>query len=95
MLARDVLKAGDRVVATSVTVDGIADNLSTTDDRLLVLPLDVTDPEAASAAHDAAIEAFGRIDVLVNDAVARSLVSLRRSVMWTCADSSRSTSSAR
>jgi len=68
LLARDALKAGDKVVATSQTVDGIAESLSASDDRLLVLPLDVTDPEAASSAHDAAIETFGRIDVLVNNA---------------------------
>lgn len=68
LLARDALKAGDRVVATSVTVEGMADSLGASDNSLLVLPLDVTDPEAASAAHDAAIEAFGRIDVLVNNA---------------------------
>lgn len=68
LLARDALRAGDKVVATSRTVDGLAESLSPQDDRLLVLPLDVTDTRAASAAHDAAVEAFGRIDVLVNNA---------------------------
>lgn len=68
LLARDALAAGDTVVATSRTVDGIAESLSARADSLLVLPLDVTDSEAAQAARDAAIEAFGRIDVLVNNA---------------------------
>ncbi|WP_422071550.1 SDR family NAD(P)-dependent oxidoreductase [Tranquillimonas rosea] len=68
LIARDALAAGDKVVATSRTVDGIVKSLSVSDDSLLVLPLDVTDPEAASAAHDAAVDAFGRIDVLVNNA---------------------------
>ena len=68
LLARDALNAGDKVVATSRSVDGIAESLSASNDSLLVLPLDVTDPEAASAAHGAAFEAFGRIDVLVNNA---------------------------
>ncbi|SFH85563.1 SDR family NAD(P)-dependent oxidoreductase [Albimonas pacifica] len=68
LLARDALAAGDKVVATSRTVDGLAERLGAPDDDLLVLPLDVTDAGAASAAHDAAIEAFGRFDVLVNNA---------------------------
>lgn len=68
MLARDALAAGDKVVATSQTVDGLADRLSAPNDSLLVLPLDVTDARAASLAHDAAVEAFGQIDVLVNNA---------------------------
>ncbi|KAA5606393.1 SDR family oxidoreductase [Roseospira marina] len=68
LLARDALKAGDKVLATSQSVDGIAESLSAPNSSLLVLPLDVTDPGAASAAHDAAIETFGRIDVLVNNA---------------------------
>jgi len=68
LIARAALRAGDRVVATSLSVEGIADSLSAPEDRLLVLPLDVTDAKAASAAHDAAIDAFGRVDVLVNNA---------------------------
>ncbi|QEW20305.1 putative oxidoreductase [Marinibacterium anthonyi] len=68
LLARNALCAGDKVVATSRTVDGLAERLSAPDGSLLMLPLDVTDAQAASAAHDAAMEAFGRIDVLVNNA---------------------------
>ncbi len=68
LLARDALRAGDKVVATSRTTDGLGDSLSPQDDSLLVLPLDVTEAEAALAASDAAIDAFGRIDVLVNNA---------------------------
>lgn len=68
LLARDALRAGDKVVATSRTVDRLAERLSSHDDGLLVLPLDVTDARAALDAHDAAIEAFERIDILVNNA---------------------------
>lgn len=68
LIARDALRVGDKVVATSRTVDGLADSLAASDGSLLVLPLDVTDADAVTKAHDAAIEAFGRIDVLVNNA---------------------------
>lgn len=68
LLARDALGAGDRVVATSRSIDGLAGRLAAGEDRLRVLPLDVTEPGAVSAAHDAALGAFGRIDVLVNNA---------------------------
>ncbi len=37
-------------------------------DRLKVMPLDVTDPEQAARAVKDAVAAFGRIDVLVNNA---------------------------
>lgn len=67
-IARDALRAGDKVVATSRTVDGLAERLSAQKGSLIVLPLDVTEADAVSEAHDAAIEAFGRIDVLVNNA---------------------------
>ncbi|QDL93148.1 SDR family NAD(P)-dependent oxidoreductase [Paroceanicella profunda] len=68
LIARDAIQTGDKVVATSAVVDGGAEGLSAPEDSLLVLPLDVTDPEAASAAHDAALKRFGRVDVLVNNA---------------------------
>ncbi|MEU9387885.1 SDR family NAD(P)-dependent oxidoreductase, partial [Streptomyces sp. NPDC048279] len=38
------------------------------DDALLTMALDVTDPQSIQAAVDAAVDRFGRIDVLVNDA---------------------------
>ena len=48
LIARDALRAGDKVVATSRTVDGLADRLAVSNDRLLVLPLDVTDADAVA-----------------------------------------------
>ena len=68
LIARDALRAGDKVVATSRTVDGLADRLAVSNDRLLVLPLDVTDADAVAKAHVSAINAFGQIDALVNNA---------------------------
>ena len=56
---------GDRVVATARNPQGLADFRG---DDVLVLPLDVTDAEAIQPTLDAAVERFGRIDVLVNNA---------------------------
>ncbi|MFF2052997.1 SDR family NAD(P)-dependent oxidoreductase [Leifsonia sp. NPDC058194] len=68
-LAEAALRRGDRVAATARTPDQLADLVSEYgDDRVIALPLDVTDPVAASAALAAARERFGRIDVLVNNA---------------------------
>lgn len=66
-IARAALDAGYRVVATArdaakaAAAVGDRDNLFTVD-------LDITDPTSVSAAVGAAVERFGRIDVLVNNA---------------------------
>jgi NAD(P)-dependent dehydrogenase (short-subunit alcohol dehydrogenase family) len=59
------LERGDRVVATARRTESIADLAS---DRVLLLPLDVTRPDQIESAVQAALERFGRIDVLVNNA---------------------------
>jgi NAD(P)-dependent dehydrogenase (short-subunit alcohol dehydrogenase family) len=59
------LERGDRVVATARRTESIADLAS---DRVLLVPLDVTRPDQIDAALQAALERFGRIDVLVNNA---------------------------
>ncbi|MFD8481736.1 SDR family NAD(P)-dependent oxidoreductase [Kitasatospora sp. NPDC059673] len=62
------LAAGDLVVATARRPEPLAAELAGYGDRVLTVALDVTDPAAAQAAIDAALDRFGRIDVLVNNA---------------------------
>ena len=53
LIARDALRAGDKVAATSRAVDGLAERLAAPEDRLLALPLDVTDAAAVAEARRA------------------------------------------
>jgi NAD(P)-dependent dehydrogenase (short-subunit alcohol dehydrogenase family) len=66
-IAKAALAAGDSVVATGRNTDRITSVLGEAGD-LLVVKLDITDPADARAAAQAAVERFGRIDVLVNNA---------------------------
>ncbi|MEV6304224.1 oxidoreductase [Actinoplanes sp. NPDC051861] len=67
-LAESALAAGHRVVATARRPEQIADLAGAYGDRVRTIALDVTDPRAAQAAVAAATTAFGRLDVLVNNA---------------------------
>ncbi|KQR52396.1 oxidoreductase [Leifsonia sp. Leaf336] len=62
------LEAGDRVAATARRPEQLDDLAAQHGDRLLPLALDVTDSERARAALDEANAAFGRLDVIVNNA---------------------------
>ncbi|MGE6743990.1 SDR family oxidoreductase [Allorhizobium pseudoryzae] len=67
--ARAALKAGNRVVATGRNLDKVRKALNdVTGDNLAVVHLDVTNEAQAHTAVAEAVEAFGRIDVLVNNA---------------------------
>jgi NAD(P)-dependent dehydrogenase (short-subunit alcohol dehydrogenase family) len=66
-IAQAALAAGHAVVATGRDADRVASAVGAHDD-LFVVELDVTDPASAEAAVGAALERFGRIDVLVNNA---------------------------
>jgi NAD(P)-dependent dehydrogenase (short-subunit alcohol dehydrogenase family) len=65
--AKAVLAAGDRLVATGRDTERMTQVLGSSAD-LLVVKLDVTRPGDAEAAVRAAVQRFGRIDVLVNNA---------------------------
>lgn len=62
------LDAGHRVVATARDTGALADLRDTYGDAVLTVPLDVTDPAAAERAVRAGLDAFGRLDAVVNNA---------------------------
>jgi NAD(P)-dependent dehydrogenase (short-subunit alcohol dehydrogenase family) len=66
-IAGAALAAGNAVVATGRNPDTVAEAVGEADD-LLVVKLDVTSAQDAEAAVKAAVDRFGRIDVLVNNA---------------------------
>src|SRR6266699_6929153 len=66
-IAKAALTAGSVVVATGRNTDTVIKAVGESDD-LLVVKLDVTSPEDAAAAVTAAVDRFGGIDVLVNNA---------------------------
>jgi NAD(P)-dependent dehydrogenase (short-subunit alcohol dehydrogenase family) len=67
-IAREALARGHRVVATARKVEDVDDLAALDPERVRTAPLDVTDPAAVQAAVDLAVAAFGRIDVVVNNA---------------------------
>jgi NAD(P)-dependent dehydrogenase (short-subunit alcohol dehydrogenase family) len=65
--AKAALDAGYNVVATGRKTETVAKGVGEADD-LLVVKLDVTSPQDAQAAVEAAVGRFGGVDVLVNNA---------------------------
>jgi NAD(P)-dependent dehydrogenase (short-subunit alcohol dehydrogenase family) len=65
--AKAALAAGNNVVATGRNPEAVASALGEADE-LLTVKLDVTSSQEAEAAVKAAVDRFGRIDVLVNNA---------------------------
>jgi NAD(P)-dependent dehydrogenase (short-subunit alcohol dehydrogenase family) len=66
-IAKAALAAGHAVVATGRNPEKVTRAVGENED-LLAVKLDVTDPADAEAAIQAAVDRFGRIDVLVNNA---------------------------
>lgn len=67
-LAKEALQNGYRVVVTARKAKDIEDIATAYPDTALSLALDVTQPEAVAQAVQQALEHFGQIDVLVNNA---------------------------
>jgi NAD(P)-dependent dehydrogenase (short-subunit alcohol dehydrogenase family) len=66
-IVKAALAAGHDVVATGRDVQKVRNAIGD-HDNLLIAPLDVTRPADAKAAVESAVQKFGRIDVLVNNA---------------------------
>jgi NAD(P)-dependent dehydrogenase (short-subunit alcohol dehydrogenase family) len=66
-IAKAALASGNAAVATGRNTDAVAKAVGAADD-LLIVKLDITSPQDAADAVQAAVDRFGRIDVLVNNA---------------------------
>src|SRR5258708_35415288 len=67
-LAEAVLAAGDKLVATARKPAQLTDLVDRYGGQVRAVALDVTDARAAGNAIQSAVDAFGRLDVLVNNA---------------------------
>lgn len=67
-IAETALAAGHKVVATARNTDQLAELVSRHEGHAVAARLDVTDEEEGKAAVDMAVNTFGRLDVLVNNA---------------------------
>jgi NAD(P)-dependent dehydrogenase (short-subunit alcohol dehydrogenase family) len=67
-IAQAVLASGDRLVATARDPGQLRDLVERYGDRARTAALDVADEPAALAAVQVAMDAFGRLDVVVNNA---------------------------
>jgi NAD(P)-dependent dehydrogenase (short-subunit alcohol dehydrogenase family) len=67
-LAKAIIASGDRLVATARNPKDLEDLVDQGGDRVVAVALDVTDASAAQQAVATAIDRFGRLDVVVNNA---------------------------
>jgi len=67
-IAEAVLAAGDNLIATARNPHQLEDLVQKYGDHVRTAALDVTDEAAAAAAVQLAVSAFGRLDVVVNNA---------------------------
>ena len=75
-LATAALERGDRVVATARSPEQLDDLARRYGDRVRAFALDVTDPQAARAAVKLAVDVFGGLDVVVNNAGYATMASI-------------------
>ena len=67
-IAEAVLALGDRLIATARDPRRLEDLVEKYGEQVRTAPLDVADASAAYAAVNVAVDAFGRLDVVVNNA---------------------------
>src|SRR5436309_190132 len=67
-IAEAVLASGDHLVATARDPRRLEDLVKKYGNQIRTAPLDVADEKAAQASVQLAVEAFGRLDVVVNNA---------------------------
>jgi NAD(P)-dependent dehydrogenase (short-subunit alcohol dehydrogenase family) len=67
-IAEEIVRRGDRVVATARDITSLADLVARAPERVHLAPLDVTKGETHDTAIASAVARFGAIDVLVNNA---------------------------
>ena len=68
LIAEAALAAGDQVVATARNVDDLKSLAERHGPQVRMVSVDVTDEAQGASAVQLAVEAFGRLDVLVNNA---------------------------
>src|SRR5712692_9674940 len=67
-IAKSALAASHKVVATGRDTEKVSKSIGAAYDNLLVSKMDVTNPKEIEAAIKSAVDKFGTIDVLVNNA---------------------------
>ena len=67
-IVKSALATGHKVVATGRDTEKVAKSIGASSDNLLVVKMDVTNPKEIEAAVKSAVDKFGTIDVLVNNA---------------------------
>jgi NAD(P)-dependent dehydrogenase (short-subunit alcohol dehydrogenase family) len=83
-LAKAALAAGEKVAATARRVDDLQDLKDRYRDQVLLLPLDVTSETQAIEAVMSTIRTFGRLDVLVNNAVYGNVAPVEDTTLEEC-----------
>src|SRR5258707_2833158 len=80
-IAEAVLAAGDKLIATARNPQQLSDLVERYGDNVRAVALDVTDERAAIAAVQLAVDVFGRLDVLVNNAGYGNLAAIEDTTM--------------
>ncbi|UHG94057.1 SDR family NAD(P)-dependent oxidoreductase [Spirosoma oryzicola] len=68
MLVKELLQAGHNVIATTRQPDTLLDALGGPHEHLLALPVDLSNEASVKSAVQQAIDRFGRLDIVINNA---------------------------